>query len=860
MKLSRLLRPALAAAALALLATPAASQTVQPRITVGTNPVSVAVNPMTNKVYVANAGSNNLTIVNGGTGTPIATLPMPAYPAWVAVDAEANRIYVSALTGANTTIVDGASNAVITTLASGGGGWTAVNPINDAVYVMRYGAGDEVNMIQNELYVGTSRSYGPIGIAVNPVNNWVYVVNQATGDVAVLDMTTYDPYPALKCPDGAGGFKPQPPVPPPGGPDPWPGCINVPDTPVAVAVNPVTNKIYAVSSGTSNQISVINGVNSTFVSLTPTGGLTGGKAIAVNPVTNKVYVAFGNGVVVLNGADNTMTTLPIASGNPVAIGVNVLTNKVYVPKNDGTLLAIDGATNVATPVGGLTAGANAIAVNPLTNTIYVTDSGGGVTPVQSPIGEATIAVGITTTITPLPGNTSGSGSGTITLNATSAMTPAPLGTVRSVYFRIDGGSWSAAAGTGPWTATFSGLAPGNHTLQAFATNGLEAPSINTDIQNVPILGNVAAYAFTVSAPPAPQLGLSVASIDFGGQSMGTTSPSQAVTVTNTGNSTLNVTGITVGAQFGQTNNCSSPLSAGTGCTVLVTFSPAVAAGPINSTTAVTGALTITSNASGSPHQVSLAGTGEKSLVTHYYRAILRRAADSGGKTFWGNEAARVVGLGADVNEAWYALAQFFFSSAEYAAFNRNNDAFVTDLYNTFFNRAPDAGGLSFWSGQLSSGLPREVLLAAFMFSSEFKAFSQAIFGNAGVRAEIDAVTDFYRGLLARLPDDGGFNYWVGQFRTAQCQGSGAVYAQVESISSAFATGAEYTARARTNAQYVGDLYNAFLRRGGDLQGVQYWIDQLNTGARTRENVRRAFIATPEFSARVNAIVNQGCAS
>jgi hypothetical protein len=69
---------------------------------------------------------------------------------------------------------------------------------------------------------------------------------------------------------------------------------------------------------------------------------------------------------------------------------------------------------------------------------------------------------------------------------------------------------------------------------------------------------------------------------------------------------------------------------------------------------------------------------------------------------------------------------------------------------------------------------------------------------------------------------------------------------------------EYGARGRTNGQFIGDVYNAFLRRGGDLAGVNYWVNQLDTSARTRENVRKAFIATPEFGARVQAIINQGC--
>jgi hypothetical protein len=58
---------------------------------------------------------------------------------------------------------------------------------------------------------------------------------------------------------------------------------------------------------------------------------------------------------------------------------------------------------------------------------------------------------------------------------------------------------------------------------------------------------------------------------------------------------------------------------------------------------------------------------------------------------------------------------------------------------------------------------------------------------------------------------------------------------------------------------VGDLYNAVLRRGGDPSGAQFWIDQLDRGLTTRDAVRRAFIASPEFTNRVNAIVAAGCA-
>jgi hypothetical protein len=310
------------------------------------------------------------------------------------------------------------------------------------------------------------------------------------------------------------------------------------------------------------------------------------------------------------------------------------------------------------------------------------------------------------------------------------------------------------------------------------------------------------------------------------------------------------------AQFAQTNNCTT-LASGASCTVNVTFTPTSAAGALLSTTNVSGNLTITSNGVGSPNVVSLTGTGEKSLVTHYYRSILRRAPDGGGKAFWESEATRMSGLGANVNETWFAMATFFYFSGEYTAFGRNDTEFVTDLYNTFFNRGPDAGGLAFWTGQIAAGMPREIVLVSFMFSTEFQTFTQGIFGNTAARKEVDTVVDFYRGVLSRLPDTGGFNFWVQQFRTAQCQGAAAVNTQVESISSGFMNSGEYTGRNRTNPQFVGDLYNAFLRRGGDLGGVQFWIGQLNGGA-TRNSIRQQFITTPEFQGRVAAIIAQGC--
>lgn len=387
------------------------------------------------------------------------------------------------------------------------------------------------------------------------------------------------------------------------------------------------------------------------------------------------------------------------------------------------------------------------------------------------------------------------------------------------------------SGTGTFPATLKTL--GNQTITA------------TDTVSATLTATSSAIA--VASAPA-QLTPSPTSLDFSGQSMKTTAPAKTITLTNSGGVATTVTSITTSTYFAVTHNCTTLNPAAT-CTAVVNFTP-TAEGALN------GTLTIVSGAG--TQTVPLAGVGEKSLVTHYYLSILRRAPDAAGKSFWNAEAARVAALGANVNETWYAMSSAFFFSTEYIAFKRTDAEFVTDLYATFFNRPPDAAGFADWVSKLSQGMPREVVGTSFMFSAEFTAFTQSIFGTATVRPEIDMDIDFYRGLLGRLPDDAGFNSWLTRLRNAQCAGSTAVSSTVEDISSQFALSTEYVARNRTNSQYVGDLYNAFLRRGGELAGVQFWIAEIDSGRQSREAVRKQFVASPEFQARVSAVIAAGC--
>lgn len=100
----------------------------------------------------------------------------------------------------------------------------------------------------------------------------------------------------------------------------------------------------------------------------------------------------------------------------------------------------------------------------------------------------------------------------------------------------------------------------------------------------------------------PVISLSVASLTFASQSLSTSSSAQSVTVTNAGGAPLSIAQISAAGDFAQTNKCATSLAAGSNCTIGVTFTPTTVG-------TRTGTVTITDNATGSPHVISLSGVG-----------------------------------------------------------------------------------------------------------------------------------------------------------------------------------------------------------------------------------------------------------
>ncbi len=104
----------------------------------------------------------------------------------------------------------------------------------------------------------------------------------------------------------------------------------------------------------------------------------------------------------------------------------------------------------------------------------------------------------------------------------------------------------------------------------------------------------------------PVVSFSPAVVNFGNQQVSHFSPTHEVTLTNNGTADLAISSIaTSPSDFSQTNNCGITLGVGSSCTINLTFTPSQASVRL-------GKLTLTDNASGSPHMIELVGTGTTS--------------------------------------------------------------------------------------------------------------------------------------------------------------------------------------------------------------------------------------------------------
>jgi hypothetical protein len=167
-------------------------------------------------------------------------------------------------------------------------------------------------------------------------------------------------------------------------------------------------------------------------------------------------------------------------------------------------------------------------------------------------------------------------------------------------FQVNGGCNAVALGPGK-ACTFIV----SYTAAAAPTQDATA-SVSVSSKKPGIVATNTAFFKVVGVAPGAAL-TPAAGLDFGDSVVGETTADQEVTLTNSGNATLAISSLALGGSNPDdfvlgASSCGLTLAAGEGCTTSIAFLPTAEG-------AKTATFEVTDDAAGSPHSVTLTGTG-----------------------------------------------------------------------------------------------------------------------------------------------------------------------------------------------------------------------------------------------------------
>jgi Ca2+-binding RTX toxin-like protein len=232
-------------------------------------------------------------------------------------------------------------------------------------------------------------------------------------------------------------------------------------------------------------------------------------------------------------------------------------------------------------------------------------------------------------------------------------------------------------------------------------------------------------------------------------------------------------------------------------------------------------------------------------VYRVYEATLDRAPDPEGLANWVHALNGGTSLQTVVNG--------FVSSQEFQAKygNLDNTAFVTLLYHNVLDRAPDAEGLSNWVNALNGGESRAQVVLGFSESQENIA-NQAVPVQHGLWIQDAAAAQaarLYDTVFGRLPDASGLTNWTHSLESGT---------SLQTVSADFVASQEFQSKygALDNTAFLTLLYHNVLHRAPDTDGLNNWLNTLNTG-HSRAEVVMDFSESQEHVADTASHIDHG---
>lgn len=161
-------------------------------IPVGHDPRGVALDTATNRVFVANAAGNTVSVIDGATNNLIQTIGPAGFnsPTGIVFDPYSNTIWVTNASYGNVTPINAATYVAGLPVAVGNEPWgVAYNPVDHLIYVANSGSNtvSVINPVSRAVIATVPVGNRPFNLAAHPDTGKVYVVNSLSSDVSVLN-------------------------------------------------------------------------------------------------------------------------------------------------------------------------------------------------------------------------------------------------------------------------------------------------------------------------------------------------------------------------------------------------------------------------------------------------------------------------------------------------------------------------------------------------------------------------------------------------------------------------------------------------------------------------------------------------
>ena len=218
---------------------------------------------------------------------------------------------------------------------------------------------------------------------------------------------------------------------------------------------------------------------------------------------------------------------------------------------------------------------------------------------------------------------------------------------------------------------------------------------------------------------------------------------------------------------------------------------------------------------------SLADTG--AYLDQLYQEKFGRAPDAAGKAYW---QAEIDSGKTSVDR----VAELFDASDEAKQIKEDKEEetrqFIEDTYEIELDREPDTAGANYWAEQINSGAQtQQEVVDNFRRSNEYQNINDT--EGAGQNDE-EWLESTYQTVLNRDLGDEGREYWLGDL------GRGATREEVESNIKL------------SNEKWLRDVYQDELYRELGDEGRDYWLKDIK-GGQTREDVLANIRRSDEYA-------------